>query len=196
MWPDPSVRDLPVLAFPDAQAWEEWLAEHHADAAGVWLKLAKKDSGVPSVSYSAALDVAICFGWIDGQKDKYDEAFWLQRFSPRRNRSKWSAVNRAKALALIEAGRMHSAGQREVDAAQADGRWDAAYASQSKASVPDDLQAALDANPSARAFFEGLNSANRYAILYRIQNVKKAETRARKIAQFVEMLAAGRKIHE
>ena len=187
--------ELPILEFATPAAWEAWLAREHASAPGVWLKLAKRGSGHASVTYAEALDVALAFGWIDGRKGRFDEAWWLQRFTPRTPTSRWSQVNRAKALALIEAGRMHPAGMREVERAQADGRWDAAYASQRTMDVPADLQAALDADPAAAACFATLDRANRYAVLYRVQDAKRPATRARRIEQFVAMLAAGEKLH-
>ncbi len=189
------MAELPILPFASPQAWEAWLEEQHATSPGVWLKLAKKETGIASISYAEALDVALCFGWIDGQKDKFDEQYWLQRFTPRRKQSKWSQVNRDKVTALIAAGKMRPAGLREVESAQQDGRWEAAYASQSKMTVPEDFQAALDANDAARTFYEQLNSVNRYAILYRIQNVKKAEARQKKIEQYIQMLAENKKIY-
>jgi uncharacterized protein YdeI (YjbR/CyaY-like superfamily) len=185
---------LPVRTFPSATAFERWL-EAHADEPGVWLRIAKAGSGGRSVTYAAALDLALCFGWIDGQKAPLDEGWWLQRFTPRRPRSPWSKINCQKAEALAEAGRLRPEGVREVEAAKADGRWAAAYAGQRTADVPPDLQAALDAAPAAAAFFTTLSRANRYAVLYRIGSVKRAETRARKIAQYVEMLEAGETIH-
>jgi len=188
-------RDRPVLGFASAADWEAWLAENGAVSAGLWLKIGKRGASEPSVTYDEALDVALCHGWIDGQKDTFDEAHWLQRFTPRRPGSKWSRRNRDKATELIARGRMQSAGLREVEAARADGRWDAAYASSSTAEVPDDLQLALDANPAACDFFATLDRANRYAILYRIQDAKRPETRARRIATFVAMLAEGKKLH-
>jgi uncharacterized protein YdeI (YjbR/CyaY-like superfamily) len=187
--------ELPILEFATPAAWEAWLAREHAPAPGVWLKLAKRGSGHASVTYAEALDVALAFGWIDGRKGRFDEAWWLQRFTPRTPTSRWSQVNRAKALALIEAGRMHPAGMREVERARADGRWDAAYASQRTMDVPADLQAALDADPAAAACFATLDRANRYAVLYRVQDAKRPATRARRIEQFVAMLAAGEKLH-
>jgi uncharacterized protein YdeI (YjbR/CyaY-like superfamily) len=187
--------ELPILAFETPAVWERWLAAEHATAPGVWLKLAKRGSGHTSVSYAEALEIALAYGWIDGRKGRFDEAWWLQRFTPRRRGSRWSQVNRDKALALIAAGRMQPAGMREVERAQADGRWDAAYASQRTMTVPDDLRAALDATPAASAFFAALDSANRYAVLYRVQDAKKPETRARRIEQYVAMLAAGEKLH-
>jgi uncharacterized protein YdeI (YjbR/CyaY-like superfamily) len=186
---------LPIIGFADAAAFEAWLAAEPRESAGLWLKLAKRGSGIASLSKAEAIDAALCHGWIDGQLDKYDEKSWLIRFTPRRPKGKWSEVNRSRALELIEAGRMRPAGLAEVEAAKADGRWDAAYAPQSRAEVPGDLQAALDANPKAAAFFATLKGANRYAILYRIGAVKKAETRARKIAQFVAMMERGETIH-
>jgi uncharacterized protein YdeI (YjbR/CyaY-like superfamily) len=186
--------ELPILPFASPAAWEEWLAAEHATAPGVWLKLAKRGSGHASVTYAEALDVALAYGWIDGQKGRFDEAWWLQRFTPRKPASRWSQVNRDKALALIAAGRMRPAGVREVERARADGRWDAAYASQRAMTVPDDLRAALDANPAANACFAALDSANRYAVLYRVQDAKKPETRARRIEKYVAMLAAGEKL--
>ena len=186
---------LPILAFADAEALERWMAAQPADSAGAWIKLAKAASGIGSVSKSEAIDVALCHGWIDGQLDKYDGDYWLIRFTPRKARSKWSQVNRARATALAEAGRMRAGGLKQMETAKADGRWDAAYAPASKASVPDDLQAALDQNPAAAAFFATLTGANRYAVLYRIGAVKKPETRARKIAEFVAMLERGETVH-
>lgn len=187
--------ELPILAFATPAAWQEWLAAEHATAPGVWLKLAKRASGNASVSYAEALDVALCFGWIDGQKRPFDDAWWLQRFTPRTRASRWSQVNRGKVLALIDAGRMQPAGMREVERARADGRWDAAYPGRRGMTVPDDLQAALDADPAASAYFATLDPANRYAVLYRVQDAKRPATRAKRIAQYVAMLAAGEKLH-
>lgn len=186
---------LPVLAFPSAEAWEAWLDAHHASSPGVWLVIAKRGAGAGSVSYADALDVALCFGWIDGRKGARDEATWLQRFTPRRPGGRWSRINRDKATALIDAGRMRPAGLREVERAQADGRWDAAYEGAATATVPDDLQRALDAEPAAREFFARLDGANRYAILYRVGDARRPETRARRIATYVAMLARGEKLH-
>ena len=183
-----------VLAFASKDAWQSWLAKEHAASDGIWLKIAKKSSAVDSVTYAEALEVALCYGWIDGQKQPFDERHWLQRFTPRRARSRWSKINRDAAENLIAAGKMQSAGMREVERAKADGRWAAAYAPQKTATVPDDLQRALGKNAKARKFFETLDSRNRYAILYRIQDAKRPETRARRIAQFVEMLATGQRI--
>ena len=188
--------DLPVVEFATRAEWARWLAAEHAASAGVWLKIARKDGGAESVSYSDALDVALCHGWIDGQKDRLDERFWLQRFTPRTPRSRWSKRNRERAEALIGSGQMAPAGTREIERAQADGRWEAAYDSHSTATVPDDLQAELDRNAAAREFFAALDSTNRYAILYRIQEARRPDTRARRIAKYVAMLSEGRRIHE
>jgi uncharacterized protein YdeI (YjbR/CyaY-like superfamily) len=188
--------NLTVLELADRDAWAAWLAAEHDSAPGVWLKIAKAGGGAETVSYPEALDVALCHGWIDGQKRPLDERFWLQRFTPRKARSRWSKRNRARAEQLIASGEMAPAGLREVERARADGRWEAAYDSHATATVPPDLQAALDEHPAASEFFAGLDSANRYAILYRIQEARRPETRARRIATFVAMLAEGRRIHE
>jgi len=184
----------PVVAFATEQAFAAWLASHEGSI-GLWLKVAKKDAAESTITYHQALDVALCHGWIDGQKRSLDEEYWLQRFTPRRSRSRWSKINCAKADALIADGRMQAAGLREVEAAKADGRWAAAYAGQATADVPADLQAALDADAEAAAFFESLDRGNRYAILYRVQDAKRPETRARRIATFVAMLHAHETVH-
>ncbi len=186
---------LPILAFRDAAVLERWLEAQANNSRGLWIKFAKAGSGVASVSKADAIDAALCHGWIDGQLDKYDDDHWLVRFTPRTARSKWSQVNRQRATELLEAGRMTPLGLAQVEAAKADGRWDAAYASASKAEVPADLRAALDQNPRAAAFFATLSGANRYAVLYRIGAVRKPETRARKIAQFVAMLERHETVH-
>jgi uncharacterized protein YdeI (YjbR/CyaY-like superfamily) len=191
----PAGGKLPVLGFADPAAWESWLAAEHGRSAGVWLKIPRKGSGRPGIGYADALEVALCFGWIDGQKGRLDDDYWLQRFTPRRPGSRWSKINTDKAAALIEAGRMRPAGQREVDLARADGRWDAAYAGQRAITVPPDLERELAANDAARAFFATLSGANRYAILYRIGAATRPQTRARRIARYVAMLAAGETIH-
>jgi uncharacterized protein YdeI (YjbR/CyaY-like superfamily) len=191
----PAKDKLPVVQFADAAVWERWLEQHAEDSDGVWLKIAKKATGLPTVTHAEALEAALCFGWIDGQRAGHDERFFLQRFTPRKARSKWSQINREKAQELIEQGRMRSPGMRQVQAAQADGRWEAAYEPQSRASVPDDLQRALDRNPQARAFFETLRGQNRYAVIYRVQDAKRPETRARRIATFVEMLGEGKTLY-
>ena len=187
--------DLPIIAFESAEAWEQWLEEHHTSAPGVWLKLARKASGKPSVTYVEAVHVALCFGWMDGQAQKFDADYSLQRFTPRRPKSAWSQINRERADALIAQGKMRAAGLREVERAKADGRWDAAYASPSRMEVPEDFQTALDANPAAAEFFATLNSTNRYAFLYRITAAKKPEMRQKRIVQFIAMLANREKIY-
>jgi uncharacterized protein YdeI (YjbR/CyaY-like superfamily) len=184
---------LPILHFESRDAFERWLEA--ASDQGAWLMIARKESGARSISKSEAIDAALCHGWIDGQLDRHDDRFYKIRFTPRRAGSRWSSNNRDRAEALIAEGRMRPAGFAEVEAAKADGRWDQAYAPASRAEVPADLQAALDASPRAAAFFATLKGANRYAILYRIGAVKKAETRARKIAGFIAMLERGETIH-
>lgn len=186
---------LPIIQFASQREWEDWLGENHAASKGVWLKIAKKDAGIDTVFYPEAVDSALCYGWIDGQKGSFDERFWLQRFTPRGRKSKWSRVNRDKATELRKQGRMKPAGLAQVELARQDGRWDAAYEPQSSATVPEDLQRELDKNPAARAFFAGLDSTNRYAILYRLQDAKKPETRARRIETYIAMLNEGKKIH-
>jgi uncharacterized protein YdeI (YjbR/CyaY-like superfamily) len=186
---------LPVLCFESVGAWDAWLAEHAGTTAGLWLKIPRKGSGATGIGYSEALDVALCHGWIDGQKDRHDDCYWLQRFTPRKPGSRWSRINTERAEALAEAGRMRPGGLREVEQARADGRWEQAYESQSRVTVPADLARALAANERARAFFATLDSANRYAILYRIGAAKRPETRARRIATFVAMLSEHKKIH-
>ncbi|HEU4960234.1 MAG TPA: YdeI/OmpD-associated family protein [Sphingomonas sp.] len=192
---DVDYRELPILLFEDQAAFERWISTEGRSGKGVWLRLSKKGSGLTSLSKAEAIDVALCHGWIDGRLDKYDDASWVVRFTPRRRGSNWSEVNRARALELIEAGRMRAGGLAEVEAARADGRWAAAYAPASRAEVPADLQAELDRSPAANAFFATLTGANRYAILYRIGSAKKPETRARRIAQFVSMLERGETVH-
>lgn len=186
---------LPIVSFADQTALESWLSAQPSESNGAWIRFRKKGASGASVTKAHAIDSALCYGWIDGQLDKYDAESWLIRFTPRRPRSKWSDVNRKRALELISQGRMQASGQLEIDKAKADGRWETAYASASKAEVPPDLQAALDANPKAAAFFATLTGANRYAILYRIGSVKKAETRARKIGDFVGMLERRETVH-
>jgi uncharacterized protein YdeI (YjbR/CyaY-like superfamily) len=193
--PSTSLGTLPIIMFEQPKDWAGWLDQHHPSSAGVWLQLAKKASGIQSITYDEALEEALCYGWIDGQKRSYDDSSWLQKFTPRGRKSIWSKVNRVKAEKLIAAGKMKPAGLKAVEAAQQDGRWEAAYDSQSKATVPDDLQAELDKNPEAKAFFATLNSQNRYAILHRLQTAKKAETRAKRIQQFIEMLAKNEKLY-
>jgi uncharacterized protein YdeI (YjbR/CyaY-like superfamily) len=185
----------PVLEFPDARRWRAWLARNHASPDGVWLKIAKKGSARASVSYAEALDEALCHGWIDGQRKSHDEEDFLQKFTPRRARSLWSKRNIEHCERLVTAGRMTPEGQAEIDRAKADGRWDQAYDSPSRAEPPEDLRRALARNRSARKFFETLDRTNRYAILWRLQTAKRPETRARRLEGFVQMLAEGRKIH-
>jgi uncharacterized protein YdeI (YjbR/CyaY-like superfamily) len=185
----------PIRSFPSRARWEAWLERHHGDQAGVWLKIAKKGSGKVTAGYPDVLEVALCFGWIDGQRKALDANYFLQRFTPRRARSRWSTANREWATRLIEAGLMREPGLREVERAKADGRWDAAYDGPRTAAVPDDLRRALDEDVAAAASFAALDRRNRYAILYRVQDAKRPETRARRIAQFVEMLARGEKLY-
>jgi uncharacterized protein YdeI (YjbR/CyaY-like superfamily) len=187
--------DLPIMPFASQKHFETWLDANHETSAGVWLKIAKKDAGIATVTYAEALDVALCYGWIDGQKRAFDELYFLQRFTPRRPKSIWSKINCEKVEQLIKAGRMTPAGMKAVESAKADGRWDAAYDAQSRAVIPDDFQTALDANPTAKAFFATLTGVNRYAILFRIQNAKKPETRRRNIEKFIAMLQAGETIY-
>ena len=187
--------ELPTLSFATARAFSGWLAENHASSRGIWLRLARKSSGTPSITYAEAVDVALAWGWIDGQKKRGDETSWLQKFTPRRAKSVWSKINREKALKLIEAGAMQPAGLAEVERAKQDGRWDVAYDSPSRATVPDDLQAALAKNARAAAFFLTLDARNRYAVLWRVATAKKAETRQKRIAALVAMLARGEKLH-
>lgn len=186
-----SKSDSPIIDFASQEEWNTWLAAQHQQSKGVWLKIAKKGSGSVSVSKEEAVETALCFGWIDGQLKPFDEDYWLVRFTPRRRMSKWSENNRTKALALIEQGRMLAAGLKEVEEAKADGRWDAAYASSSKASVPEDLQMALESDEQAKQFFAKLDSRNKYAIIYRINDAKRLETRATRIAKYVSMLSRG-----
>jgi uncharacterized protein YdeI (YjbR/CyaY-like superfamily) len=185
----------PRLTFANQEDWETWLERNGSSSSGAWLRLAKKSADQPTVSYAQALESALCYGWIDGKKQAESEHYWLQRFTPRTAKSLWSKINKGKAEALIESGRMRPAGMQEINRAKKDGRWDAAYSPASTATVPEDLQCAFDANPKAEKFFATLNSRNRYAILFRIQNAKKPETRARKIAQFIEMLSNGETLY-
>jgi uncharacterized protein YdeI (YjbR/CyaY-like superfamily) len=186
---------LATVRCKDTQAFTKWLAKHHTDSAGVWLQIAKKDSGIASITHAEALEAALCHGWIDGQRNSMDAQYFLQKFTPRRARSTWSKVNCAKALALIESGDMQPAGLAEVERAKSDGRWDAAYDAQSKMTVPDDLVALLAKSAKAKAFFESLDSRNRFAILFRLQTAKKSETRERRLVKFADMLKRGEKIH-
>jgi uncharacterized protein YdeI (YjbR/CyaY-like superfamily) len=187
--------DLPVVTADSQQSWRAWLDEHHASSTGVWLKIAKKGAPAETVSYAEAVEDALCYGWIDGQKGRLDDDYWLQRFTPRTTRSKWSKINREKAEQLIAVALMMPPGLREVEVARADGRWEAAYEGQATATVPPDLARALELNPVASAFFATLTGANRYAILYRIQDAKRPETRARRIEKYVAMLSEHKTIH-
>jgi uncharacterized protein YdeI (YjbR/CyaY-like superfamily) len=186
---------LPVLSFASDAEWRTWLQENHTSATGVWVSIAKKGTGIDSVRYPEVLEHAICFGWIDGRRERLDEQRFLQRFTPRRSRSPWSKINREKAERLVEDGLMAPAGAEEVRRAKADGRWERAYASQRTAAVPDDLQHELDARPPAAAAFAALSSQNRYAILYRLDQARRPETRARRLAEYVRMLEAGETLH-
>jgi uncharacterized protein YdeI (YjbR/CyaY-like superfamily) len=188
-------HEIPVKLFKSQKDWATWLDKHHAKSSGVWLQIAKKTGNLKSVSYAEAVDVALCYGWIDGQGKRLDESAWLQKFTPRGPRSIWSKINRAKATELIKSGRMKPAGMAAIERAKRDGRWDAAYDSHRTAVVPDDLQAALDHQPKAQAFFATLDSTNRYAILFRLQTAKKPETRTRRIEHFVRMLENHEKIY-
>ncbi len=187
--------NVPVMFFNTQAAWQSWLSKNHAKSPGIWLRIAKKGSGTKSVSYDEAVEAALCYGWIDGQKQTYDESYWLQKFTPRGPKSIWSKINRDKAQALIKRGKMKPAGLKAVDSAKQDGRWDAAYDSQSRAAIPADFQKELDRHAKAKAFFAALNSVNRYAILFRIHHAKKAETRSKRIEQFVRMLEKHEKIY-
>jgi uncharacterized protein YdeI (YjbR/CyaY-like superfamily) len=186
---------LPPIPFASADAWEQWLEDSHAASQGVWIKMAKKHAGVDSVRYPQVLEIALCFGWIDGRREALDDRHFLQRFTPRRQRSRWSRINRETAERLIADGSMRPAGFAEVERAKADGRWDAAYEGQRTITVPGDLERELDARPRAKAFFDQLSSQNRYAILYRLQEAKRPETRARRLVKFVAMLEARETIH-
>jgi uncharacterized protein YdeI (YjbR/CyaY-like superfamily) len=188
-------KDLPVLAFPTQAAWSAWLTEQEARSPGAWLQFAKKGSGRTTLGKAEAIEVALAYGWVDGQLDKFDEQFWLVRFTRRGPRSRWSQVNRAIADQLLAEGRMTPAGCAAVEAAQSNGCWEAAYAPQSRAEVPDDLRAALDAEPEAAAFFATLTGANRFAVIYRVNDARTAKTRVERIAKFVAMLARGETLH-
>jgi len=185
----------PKIPFASAAEWERWLEDNHTSSDGVWIKMAKKGADIESVRYPEVLESAICFGWIDARREALDERYFLQRFTPRRQRSRWSRINREKAERLITDGRMRPAGLAEVERAKTDGRWKAAYEGQKRSTVPDDLQRELDTRPKAKAFFAELSSQNRYAIIYRLNDAKKPETRARRLAKFVAMLEAGETIH-
>jgi uncharacterized protein YdeI (YjbR/CyaY-like superfamily) len=192
----PITGDLPILEFRDRAAWDDWLAANHDRSVGVWLKFAKKRAPRSTVAHAEALEEAIRYGWIDGQARPYDEHFWLVRFTARRPRSRWSQVNRQKAIELIEQGRMHPAGLAQVQAAKQDGRWEAAYPAQSSATIPQDFQEALDNEPRAKAFFETLTGTRRYAFLYRLHQVTKPDARAKRIADYIALLGDGKTLHD
>ena len=183
--------ELPTLPFESKKKFTEWLAKNYDKSAGVWVKLAKKATGIPSVTYAEAVEVALCYGWIDGQAGSFDDKFWLVKFTPRRPKSIWSQINTKRVEQLIASGEMKPSGLKAVEAAKQDGRWDAAYASQKNISVPADFQSALSKNEKAKAFFESLTGSKRYSFLFRIETAKKAETRVKRILQFVEMLEKG-----
>jgi uncharacterized protein YdeI (YjbR/CyaY-like superfamily) len=188
-------QDLPVLSFSSREEFVKWLEGEHDTAPGIWMKIAKKASGIPTIDFVEAIEVALCFGWIDGQRDKLDDDYYLQRFTPRRPKSRWSEINRRRVAKLVEAGEMRPAGLAQVESAKADGRWEAAYEGQKTARVPEDLQDALEANPAAAAFFTTLDSRNRYSIIYRVGEAKKPATRAARIAKYVAMLSENKKIY-
>jgi uncharacterized protein YdeI (YjbR/CyaY-like superfamily) len=194
--PKAKVNDpMPRETFATSVAWHDWLDRHHSVSSGVWLCFAKQASGIASVNHAEALEAALCYGWIDGQTKRLDEHHWLQKFIPRKPNSIWSRINRQKALDLIGHGHMQPAGHAAIERAKANGRWEAAYEGQSKATIPPDLQAALDDSPKAASFFKTLSSQNRYAILFRLQTAKKPETRASRLAKFVAMLKRGETLH-
>jgi uncharacterized protein YdeI (YjbR/CyaY-like superfamily) len=193
--PSKATAEPTPLIFRDQKEWASWLDEHHKVSPGVWLRIGKKGSGLQSLTYTDAVEIALCYGWIDGPKRAYDGVSWIQRFTPRGPNSVWSRINRNKAEELIRSGRMRPAGLDAIDRAQQNGRWETAYDSPSRSAVPRDFQAALNGNRKARSFFASLDRANRYAILWRIQTAKRPETRARKIQEFIRMLERREKIH-
>lgn len=186
--------DIPVYMFENSQSWREWLDKNYTDQTGVWIKIAKKDAGIQSITYAEALDEALCYGWIDGMRRGHDGRHFMQKFTPRRKRSLWSKVNIGKVEALIASGRMHEAGHAEIDRAKADGRWHAAYESQATALPPDDLLMALDKNPPAKEFYESLTKAEKYAVLWRLMTAKTHENRAKRLSIMIDSLAAQKKI--
>jgi uncharacterized protein YdeI (YjbR/CyaY-like superfamily) len=190
-----TLNDIPVLPFKDAAGWEAWLVDHFELQSGIWLKIAKKKSGIPSVSYDEALEVALCYGWIDGQGRSYDDVYYLQKFTPRRPKSLWSKINIGKVEALIAAGRMKAPGLAAITAAREDGRWEAAYDSQKNAQVPPDLAAAFEQNEPAKTFFESLNKANQYAFIWRLMTAKTPQKRAERLQKFLTMLEEGKAFH-
>lgn len=189
-------HDLPIVQLADQHAWRRWLEQNHGSVAEIWLKFAKKGSPTTTITYAEAIEEALCFGWIDAQVRAYDAHFYLQRFTPRRSRSRWSQINREKAERLLGEGRVHPAGVAQIEAAKSDGRWDAAYPAQSKATIPQDFQRALDENENAKAFFETLTGSARYAFLYRLHNVSDPAARAKRIAAYIGRLSAGRTLQD
>jgi uncharacterized protein YdeI (YjbR/CyaY-like superfamily) len=187
--------NLPVISFESSSQWEKWLVENHTQQNGVWLRIFKKDSGVASVTYAEALDEALCYGWIDGQKNKYDERSWLQKFTPRRKKSIWSKINTLHVERLIESGKMKEAGTKEIEAAQQDGRWQQAYDSHKNMTLPEDFLYQLEKDPKAKVFFETLNKTNKYSIAFQLQTAKKPETREKRMKVILEKLAKGEKFH-
>jgi uncharacterized protein YdeI (YjbR/CyaY-like superfamily) len=190
----PFTPDLPVKLFKTPDAWSKWLDANHAKSPGIWMRIAKKDADLTSINYAEALDVALCYGWIDGQKRPLDASSWLQRFTPRGPRSLWSKVNTGKVQVLIDSGRMRPPGLAAIESAKASGRWESAYQPSSTATVPPELQAALDRNPKAKSFFETLRGANRYALIFRVSSAKKPETKAKRVADFIARLERGETI--
>jgi uncharacterized protein YdeI (YjbR/CyaY-like superfamily) len=188
-------KEIPIYSFKDAVEWEEWIALHYGLESGIWLKMAKKNSGITTVTYQEALEVALCYGWIDGQANSYDETYYLQKYTPRRRRSLWSKINIGRAEELIAAGKMRESGFAAIEAAKADGRWDAAYDSVKEATVPSDLAAVFERNEAAKTFFESLNSANRYAVLWRLMTANTPEKRAARLGKLVKMLEEGKTFH-
>jgi uncharacterized protein YdeI (YjbR/CyaY-like superfamily) len=188
-------RDLKIASFKSAKEWEKWLAKNHAASRGLWLKIFKKDSKTLSINYSDALDEALCYGWIDGQKAAFDDKAWLQKFGPRQLKSAWSKINVGHAERLTKAGRMKPAGLEKIESAKKDGRWSKAYDPQSSAQLPEDFLKEVSKNTKAKVFLKTLNRSNVYAISYRLQTAKKPETRKKRISQFVEMLSKGEKLH-
>lgn len=188
-------KDLPVIAFVSPQKWDNWLAKNHTLSNGIWMRIYKKASGKPSLTYAEALDEALCYGWIDGQKKSYDELSWIQRFTPRRARSEWSKINTGHVERLVQAGKMKPAGAKVVEAAKQDGRWDKAYHSSRTMTFPEDFLAALEKNKKAKAFFQTLNKSNLYAMAYRLQTAKRSETRQKRMKLFLDMLNKGQTFH-
>jgi uncharacterized protein YdeI (YjbR/CyaY-like superfamily) len=190
-----TLNDPPIILFETTGQLEAWFKKHFADTKGIWMRIAKKDSGQKSVTYAEALDAALCYGWIDGQKQTYDEHSWLQKFTPRRTGSQWSKLNTQHADRLIKAGRMKPSGLRQIEAARKDGRWKAAYDSGKSSAMPADFLSELAKDMKAKAFFESLNKANTYAIAYRLQTAKKPETRKKRMKTIIEMMKQGKKFH-